>query len=278
MQAFLRTMTPTERAKFREYALNDVEKLKTKTPTVLLSRETSPHTNQTFMVVPPSRETGPHHSQALEKLVKVLRHCEECNGEHLTCTCVKRFQRLRKPESTPYLAHDDDSTGSSTLYDSERSEDGKTRLTIDPSTCPTKSVSFSLLEDRSTTPEPESPSYNADESENDEADARLTHVAQLRKLSDNIYMSNRKSMSLKAYVHATHRRTEAPALLDLGATENFMSLTYAKWLNLSFKCLPHERPLLNVDGVTGSRDRVWLHLVDRGKFWELAQGLAYLLF
>jgi len=31
-------------------------------------------------------------------------------------------------------------------------------------------------------------------------------------------------------------------------------------------------------GVTGSRDRAWLHPVDRGKFWEPAHGLAYLLF
>jgi len=100
------------------------------------------------------------------------------------------------------------------------------------------------------TPEPKSPSYDADESENDEADARLTHAAQLRKTSDNIYMSNRKSMNLRAYVHAAHRRMEAPALLDLGATENFMSLTYAKWLKLPFKRMPYERPLLNVDGTT----------------------------
>ena len=30
--------------------------------------------------------------------------------------------------------------------------------------------------------------------------------------------------------------------------------------------------------VTGSWDRAWLHPVDRGKFWEPAQSLAYLLF
>jgi len=30
--------------------------------------------------------------------------------------------------------------------------------------------------------------------------------------------------------------------------------------------------------VTGSQDRAWLHPVDWGKFWEPAQGLAYLLF
>src|SRR5712672_16011 len=29
-----------------------------------------------------------------------------------------------------------------------------------------------------------------------------------------------------------------------------MSLVYAKWLKLPFKCLPYERPLLNVNGTT----------------------------
>jgi len=89
MQTFLRSMTPTERMKFREYILDSEEKPKMRTSIAPLSRETSPHTNQTLRTVPPSRETGPHGSQALEKLVKVLKHCKECNGEHPTHTCVK---------------------------------------------------------------------------------------------------------------------------------------------------------------------------------------------
>jgi len=112
-----------------------------------------------------------------------------------------------------------------------------------------------LPEDRPTTPDSKNLSYNADELENNEADTCLTHTAQLRKTSDNVYMSNQKSMSLRAYVHAAHRRTEAPALLDSGVTKNFMSLMYAKWLKLPFKCLPYEQPLLNIDGTmnkTGS--------------------------
>src|SRR5712672_2349473 len=140
--------------------------------------------------------------------------------------------------------------GGDTLYDSEKSEGGKVKPTTDPPMRPMKSVTFNLPEGGPMTPEPEIPSRNAKNPENDEADARLTHAAQLRKTSDNVYISNRKSMNLKAYVHAAHRRTEAPALLDSGATENFISLTYAKWLKLPFKRLPYERPLLNVDGTT----------------------------
>src|SRR5712671_6265937 len=197
----------------------------------MLSRETSPHANRIPAAVPPSRETGPRTNQSMKRLVEAL----------------KRFQ---KPEPTPCPHYDDDSAGSSTLYDLKESESGKARSTANPSACLIKSVTFNLPENRLRTPELEGSSHDADNSKNDKAEARLTYAAQLRKASDNVYMSNRKSMNLKAYIHATHRRTEAPALLDSGATENFISLTYAKWLKLSFKRLPHKRPLLNVDGTT----------------------------
>jgi len=37
------------------------------------------------------------------------------------------------------------------------------------------------------------------------------------------------------------------ALLDSGATENFMNLTYARWLKLPIKQLKQSRKLFNVD-------------------------------
>ena len=129
------------------------------------------------------------------------------------------------------------------MCDSEESEDHEAKPTTDPSAHPLKTVAFDLPNEeltRSNTPhhvdEPESDNDNNEDSvdtrqpmsQSDEADTRLVHTAWLRKTSDNVYMSNRKSMNLKAYVHAAHRRTEAPALLDSGATENFMNLTYAK--------------------------------------------------
>jgi len=43
MQTLLKAMTPTERAKFKEYVLNDEKKAKTKTSIVPLRRETNPH-------------------------------------------------------------------------------------------------------------------------------------------------------------------------------------------------------------------------------------------
>src|SRR5712671_2680605 len=53
MQTFLNTMTPAEREKFRDSTLNNEEKLRMRTPTIPLSRETSPHANRTFTGVLP---------------------------------------------------------------------------------------------------------------------------------------------------------------------------------------------------------------------------------
>jgi len=321
-----------------------------KTPTNPLSRETSPHTNQTFAEPSPSRETGPHPTKSPKKLAQALKkrakydakqkthtaspdhsrkalvkavkrtvktshpdksmktlatalrqnveqkderpirsyaerireligppeQCKECGGEHPTRICIHRSKRLREeqerttrpktmtttsgtmkqqhalPKTVRFDAAieeisdtqpptsptselvekleglhipsddeaDDENSGSDTLCDSEESSDAGSVETQQPS------------------------------SQNDEANARLAHAGWLRKASDNVYMSNRKSMVLKAYIHAAHRRTEAPTLLDSGATENFINLNYAKWLKLPFKRLPYERPLFNVDGST----------------------------
>jgi len=205
------------------------------------------------------------YAERIRELIGPPEQCEKCGGEHSTRFCMKQFERLRKPEVIPLPTADDDSTNSDTLCDSEESDDDEIGpiddLTKDMkrlSLLPTKSVTFDLPTDN-----PDNLLRNADDSmsdrsddteeptsQNDEVDARLAHAAWLRKTSENVYMSNRKSMTLKAYVHAAHRRTEAPALLDSGATENFMSLTYAKWLKLPFKRLPYKRPLFNVDGTT----------------------------
>src|SRR5712672_940167 len=69
----------------------------------------------------------------------------------------------------------------------------------------------------------------------------------------NVYMSIRKSMTVRAYIHSSSKRVETTALLDSGATENFMNLAYAKWLKLPIKMLRYPRPLFNVDGSTNKQ-------------------------
>jgi len=60
-------------------------------------------------------------------------------------------------------------------------------------------------------------------------------------------------MTIHTYIHSSHKRVESSALLDCGATENFMSMDYAKWLHLPIKRLQAPRPLFNVDGTTNRK-------------------------
>ena len=60
-------------------------------------------------------------------------------------------------------------------------------------------------------------------------------------------------MTIRSYIHSSHKRAETTALLDLGATKNFMSLDYAKWLHLPIKSLKDPCPLFNVDGTTNKQ-------------------------
>ena len=44
-------------------------------------------------------------------------------------------------------------------------------------------------------------------------------------------------MQLCVFIHLTHKRDEAAALLDSGTTENFIQELYAQQLKLPVKCL-----------------------------------------
>ena len=55
-------------------------------------------------------------------------------------------------------------------------------------------------------------------------------------------------MMVRFYAHSKFKRTEALALLNSGATENFMNIQYAKYLQLLIKRLEGSRRLFNVDG------------------------------
>ena len=60
-------------------------------------------------------------------------------------------------------------------------------------------------------------------------------------------MSARKSMTVCFFIHSVVKRAEAVALLDSGATKNFINLSYTKWLKLPIKELVQPRKLFNVD-------------------------------
>jgi hypothetical protein len=64
----------------------------------------------------------------------------------------------------------------------------------------------------------------------------------------NVFISNRKSMTIHSFIHSKLKRAETVALLDSGATENFMNLQYAKYLQLPIQHLKEPQKLYNVDG------------------------------
>jgi hypothetical protein len=55
-------------------------------------------------------------------------------------------------------------------------------------------------------------------------------------------------MTVRCYLHSIAKRAEIVALIDSGATENFLNLSYAKWLRLPIKTLKTSWKLYNVDG------------------------------
>ena len=55
-------------------------------------------------------------------------------------------------------------------------------------------------------------------------------------------------MNVHVYLHSCLKRAKTQALLDSGATENFMTMDYAKHLHLPIKELKEPRMLYNVDG------------------------------
>ncbi len=56
-------------------------------------------------------------------------------------------------------------------------------------------------------------------------------------------------MTLWFFIHSITKRAKAIALVNSGATENFMNLTYTKWLQLPIKQMEEPRKLLNIDGM-----------------------------
>jgi hypothetical protein len=68
-------------------------------------------------------------------------------------------------------------------------------------------------------------------------------------------------MTIRFFIHSIAKRAEAIALVDSGATENFMNLTYAKWLCLPIKKMSTPRKLFNVDG-TENKSGELQHYVD----------------
>jgi hypothetical protein len=60
-------------------------------------------------------------------------------------------------------------------------------------------------------------------------------------------------MSIRVFIHTLNRRAETPALLDSGATENFINHQYALQLRLSVKRLVTPRKIYNIDDTANKK-------------------------
>jgi hypothetical protein len=56
-------------------------------------------------------------------------------------------------------------------------------------------------------------------------------------------------MTLCVFLHSRSKRAKTVALLDSGATENFINIHYARRMGLPIQRLAQERRLFNVDGM-----------------------------
>ena len=63
-------------------------------------------------------------------------------------------------------------------------------------------------------------------------------------------------MSIRVFLHTSSKRAETSALLDSGATENFINEGYARWLRIPFKQLRTPREVYNVDGTPNKNGRI----------------------
>jgi hypothetical protein len=72
---------------------------------------------------------------------------------------------------------------------------------------------------------------------------------------DRVYLSLRKSMTIKAYIHTASKRAEVESLLDSGATENFISEDLAYRMRTPIIRLHKPRPLFNIDGTKNRKGR-----------------------
>ena len=55
-------------------------------------------------------------------------------------------------------------------------------------------------------------------------------------------------MTVQFYAHSIAKRAKAIALVDSGVMENFMNLSYARWLKLLIQALPQPCKIYNIDG------------------------------
>jgi hypothetical protein len=85
----------------------------------------------------------------------------------------------------------------------------------------------------------------------------LTSSALVRALSTrSMYLSNRRSMTIRIYLNSLFKRAETSALLDSGTTENFINPDYVRELKLPVKELAEPCKVFNIDGTQNHHGQI----------------------
>ena len=66
-------------------------------------------------------------------------------------------------------------------------------------------------------------------------------------------------MMLRVFIHSRLKRAKTIALLDSGATENFINISYTQKLKLPIRRLTQERRLFNVNGTLNKAGTLKYH-------------------
>ena len=66
---------------------------------------------------------------------------------------------------------------------------------------------------------------------------------------DCVYVSHKNSLNIKVDFEYSHEMATASALVDSGATENFVDICTAECWGMPRKTLFKPRPIVNVDGM-----------------------------
>ena len=170
-------------------------------------------------------------------------NCFKCGQHgHFARNCPQERRKTRTNAVQNWRANN----GQPPIKEQEGHEENK------PSRVKTAVAAFTILsqEEKSTL----ASTIGGKEAKEKNLSRSLINSAFIRALSsERVFLSNRQSMSIRVYIHTANKRVETPALLDSGATENFINHRYATHMRLPVKKLPNPRKVFNVDGTLNKK-------------------------
>jgi Reverse transcriptase (RNA-dependent DNA polymerase) len=88
----------------------------------------------------------------------------------------------------------------------------------------------------------------------------LPHSAWVRAISDHVYLTTRNSINVPVCFESSRSTAKKKALVDSGATENFIDWRLAKTLRVQTTLLPRPQKVYNVDGTENKAGVIERHV------------------